>query len=365
MSGNAELESRFEWFADWAEGTSPLYARLAREVASDPPIADLAATVPEGQPPPHLLFAAVHFLLLDGADHPLRGFYPTCADDPADPEAVDPYPAFREFCLEREASIREFAATHNTQTNSVRRCAALLPAFSLVSRRAGDRPLAFVEVGTSAGLNLCWDRYRYDYGAFGAYGPAGSTVRIESAVRGDLALPFPDALPEVASRTGLDLNPLDLRDPTDLHTLRAFIWPEHAERHDLIRRAAEEQRRDPPELVAGDATETLPRVLDSIPTETPVCLFDTQVRYQMDDDTVARLDAIAEEAAGSGDPGTVAAGDGRDIYWLTGDETADDREHGLYLDLATYGSGGSSRERLAVYEQHGEWVEWLDPGSSV
>lgn len=359
MSGDADLPARFEWFADWAEGTSPLYARLAREIAADPPITDLVTTVPEGQPPPHLLFAAVHFLLLDGADHPLRVFYPTCADDPADPAVTDPYPVFREFCLEHEVEIREFAATHNTQTNSVRRCAALLPAFALVSRRAGDRPLAFVEVGASAGLNLCWDRYSYDYGAFGEYGPADSTVRIESAVRGDLAPPFPDEFPEVASRTGLDLNPLDLREPTNLHTLRAFVWPEHAERHRLIRAAAEEQRHDPPELVAGDAAETLPDVLDSIPEGTPVCLFDTQVRYQMDDEAVARLDAVAAGASEAGD----THGD-REIFWLTGDETAEDREHGLYLDLTTYDSGESSRERIAVYEQHGAWVEWLDPGSA-
>ena len=344
MSDDEELAEWFDWFADWAEGTSPLYARLAREVADDPPITDLAATVPEGQPPPHLLFAAVHFLLLDGADHPLRRYYPTCV---ADPETGDPYPAFREFCLEREAEIREFAATHNTQTNSVRRCAALLPGIVHVSRLAGGRPLALVEIGTSAGLNLCPDRYRYDYGVHGRFGPADSPITIESEIRGDLVPPFPDDMPAVASRTGLDLNPLDPGDPTDLHTLRAFIWPEHADRHRLVERAAGVVRAESPTLVEGDAIETLPEVLSSIPVETPVCLFDTQVRYQLRDDQIERLNAIVRDA-----------GADRELYWLSGSDAAEDRDQAIVLTLTTDEADERRTDRLAVYEQHGKWIEW-------
>lgn len=345
-----DLAEWFEWFADWARGTSPLYERLARRVIDDEPIRDLVARVPEGQPPPHLLFAAVHFLLLDGADHRLREHYPTCVDDPVE---GDPYPAFREFCLRHEAAIREFAASHNTQTNSVRRSAALLPAFAHVSRLVGSRPLALVEIGTSAGLNLSADRYRYEYVDHGAYGPEDSPVTIESEIRGDLVPPIPSEMPPIASRTGIDLNPLDLADPTDLHTLRAFIWPEHAERHRLIQRAATVVRDEDRTLVAGDATERLPGVLSSIPVDVPVCLFDTQVRYQMDDDQLSRLESVVRDA-----------GRDRELYWLSGDETAPDREHGIYLSLTSYAGDDPVTERLAVYEQHGKWVEWLDRASA-
>jgi hypothetical protein len=60
------------------------------------------------------------------------------------------------------------------QTNEVGRCASLLPAFGVVAARTDGRPLALVELGTSAGLNLVWDAYGYAYGAAGRAGGSGS-----------------------------------------------------------------------------------------------------------------------------------------------------------------------------------------------
>ena len=56
---------------------SQLYARLSAGVLEDPELLALAATAPAGQPPPNLLFAAVHYLLLRGASHPLARLYPS------------------------------------------------------------------------------------------------------------------------------------------------------------------------------------------------------------------------------------------------------------------------------------------------
>jgi hypothetical protein len=44
------------------------------------------------------------------------------------------------------------------QQNEVRRCTLLLPAFALAAGTVRS-PLALVEVGASAGLNLLFDRY--------------------------------------------------------------------------------------------------------------------------------------------------------------------------------------------------------------
>lgn len=337
----------FESFADWCVGTSPLYERLARGVADDSALLDLAGVVPEGRSPPHLLLAAVHSLLLAGENHPLSTYYATCTKNPTSPTVSDPRPAFRGFCLGHEAELRTLLTTRRTQTNAVRRCAALLPAFEYVSRTASDRPIALVELGPSAGLNLCWDRYGYDYGDAGQYGRTDSPVRVESTVRGDRSPPLSEELPPVTSRVGIDLHPLDVTDPDDARWLRALVWPEHGTRHELLEKAIAVARENPPELVAGDAIEMLPDVFAEIPSERPVCVFDTNVRYQLDEAGRERLRSILADI-----------GSERELHVLSGDRAAVGHEQGILLTHATF-DPDEQRSGLLVYQQHGEWVEWL------
>ena len=356
-----DLRAHFEWFADWCVGTSPLYERLARAVADDPDLLDLAAETPEGKSPAHLLLASAHFLLLAGREHELADFYPTVTDDPTEPETTDSVPAFREFCLAHADEIRDLLAVRRTQTNSVRRCAALLPAFETVSRRADREPLALVEVGPSAGLNLLWDRYGYEYSICGdaardagsaqggnsrRYGDPNSPVLVESAVR-DGNPPLPAEIPPVASRVGVDVNPLDVTDPADARWLRALVWPEHAERHRLLRSAIEVARRNPPDLREGDALDLLPEVVAEIPADHPVCVFDTQVRYQLDEAGRERFDALLADL-----------GADRELYSVSGDESSEEYDQAIDLTLTTVGREGLETERLGAYQQHGEWIAW-------
>ena len=79
---NVQLEAlaqRFVRFADQECGAyAPLYDRLARGIAGDPELLTIAAHTRSGQQAPLLLLAAVHSLLLGGADHALGAFYPQC-----------------------------------------------------------------------------------------------------------------------------------------------------------------------------------------------------------------------------------------------------------------------------------------------
>ncbi|WP_227353987.1 DUF2332 domain-containing protein [Haladaptatus salinisoli] len=332
------LSARFESFAEWCEDTSPLYERISRGVASDADLLSLAEDVPRERSPPHVLLAAVHSRLLAGADHPLADHYPSVTDDPAE---GDPFPAFRDFCLEREAELRPLLRTRRTQTNAVRRCTALFPAFSRVSREVGGEPLALVELGPSAGLNLSWNRYAYDYGDAGRYGTA--EFALDSEIRGG-SPPLPDEFPPVVSRVGVDLNPLDVRDEADVLWLRALVWPEHRDRHRLLAGAVEVARRHPPDLRRGDAVESLPAVLREIPDDVPVCVFDTQMRYQLPESAQERLSAHIEAAA-----------ERRTLHWLSGHETAAEWDNALTLRWFD----GEAYRRLAAYEQHGKWLRWL------
>ncbi|MCO8245190.1 DUF2332 domain-containing protein [Haladaptatus sp. AB643] len=333
------LAEEFEWFADWCVGTSPLYEKLARGVADDPYLLSLAEEIPPKRGTPNILFAAVHWHLLGGVSHPLADFYPSVTDDP---KTADPFPAFREFCAEHEDELLPLLRNRRTQTNAVRRCTALFPAFSHISNEVGGEPLALVELGPSGGLNLCWDRYVYDYGDAGRYG-TGECV-LDTKIRSERSPPLPDEFPRVASRIGIDLNPLDVRDETDARWLRALVWPEHEDRHRLLRGATNVARQHPPELRQGDAVEELPDVLAGIPSDVPVCVFDTQMRYQLPETAQDRLRVRIEAAA-----------EGRPLHWLSGHESADEWEGAFALNWFD----GEEYRRLLAYEQHGKWLRWV------
>ncbi|SIR21000.1 hypothetical protein SAMN05421858_1837 [Haladaptatus litoreus] len=333
------LAEQFEWFADWCVGTSPLYEEISREIADDPDLLAIAEEIPPKRGTPNILFAAIHWHLLGGANHELAEYYPTLTDDP---KSDNPFPAFREFCLVFETELLPLLRNRRTQTNAVRRCTALFPAFSHVSKEVGGDPLALVELGPSGGLNLCWHQYAYDYGDAGQFGT--SDFVLDSEIRSEKTPPISDDFPAVASRIGIDLNPLSIQDEKDVRWLRALIWPEHGDRHRLLQRAADVAQQHPPELRQGDAIEELPDVLAEIPDDVPVCVFDTQMRYQLPDSAQDRLRAHIESAAQE-----------RTIHWLSGHESTDEWDNAFTLDWFD----GEEYEPLVAYEQHGKWIRWL------
>ena len=166
-------------------GYSPIYERIARALADDDEsLALLAGTAPVGRIPV-LALAAVHDIVLSEPESPLAAIY-------AGRVGADPWPPFRELLLGRSAEVLERMATRSIQTNEVGRSAALLPALATVRAEAlaaGDeRPLALVELGPSAGLNLLLDRYAVTYrrGAdvVATVGDPDSPVRLECEAAG-------------------------------------------------------------------------------------------------------------------------------------------------------------------------------------
>jgi hypothetical protein len=346
----AALARRFEHFAaSECHGYSPLYERLARGVARDPALLALAAHAPMGQPVPNLLLGAVQFLLLAGVPHPLGRFYPSVVREWGVAPAVgDPLPAFRAFCADYSATLTRLVETRLVQTNEVRRCGCLLPAFGLVARAAGERALALVEIGTSAGLNLLWDRYGYDYGAGRRVGDPRSPVQIACAARGPLAPALPSAPPRVGWRVGLDLAPVDVRDADAARWLQALVWPEHEQRAELLQHAVAVVRAEPPLLRAGDGLDLLPGVLAEAPAEAALCVYHTWMLNQVAPTGHERLAAILGEWAGR-----------RELFHIGIEQDGD----GPYPTLSLAAGGGPART-LARCHSHGEWIEWLDRDTS-
>jgi hypothetical protein len=342
-----ELETlalRFRQFAELdSKKASPLYTQLSMSIADDPELLALAAHARPEQPVPNLLFGAVHFLLLKGTPHPLAKFYPGMTNGTV--ASGNPFPYFRAFCLEHRTKIEQIITTRLVQTNEVRRCALLLPAFTIVAKKGQNRSLSLIEIGASAGLNLLWDHYGYDYGEGQHYGDMHAPVQLTCRLRGEKRPPLPDVMPQVATRIGIDLNPIDVRDEEATLWLRALIWPEQEYRATLLQRALHEAQKHPPQLIAGDALEQLPSVIAAVPPDTALCLFHTFVLNQFSPQAREQLDTLIAQHATQRDIYVVS------ITWLVGEMPQ--------LSLATHTNQGKTEQTLAYCSGHGHILQWL------
>src|ERR1700730_11405975 len=142
---------RFKRFAKTkCLGSSPLYSLLSELIAEDRDLLSLASHCRGDQPTPTLFLGAVHFLLLNGIRDPLARFYSTLTTSALPPEEA--YPHFRAFCFNQQEDLLPLLSDHLVQTNEIRLCSYLMPAFCLISSLAQRPSLALVEVGPSAGL---------------------------------------------------------------------------------------------------------------------------------------------------------------------------------------------------------------------
>ena len=337
------LSQRFKQFAfHVSQQASPLYAQLSVAVADDPELLMLASHAGRGQPVPNLFFAAIHFLLLKGVHNFLSTFYPSISV--VTERNANPYPAFRSFCLDHHEEIRQLLATRLVQTNEIGRCACLLPAFALIASHTQGQPLSLVEIGASAGLDLFWDRYSYDYGEGRRYGAPSSTVQISCTLRGNRLPPFPVVLPEVAWRMGIDLHPLSVSDPEAKLWLRALIWPENTQRAEWLQQALHLIGQDPPSIIAGDALALLPSVLATVPQETTLCIFHSFTVNQFSQEARKQLTLLLGEWAVKRPLFRVS---------LEGFEGEDP-----LLELTTWRNEAAAKQTLAMCDSHAQWLQW-------
>jgi len=233
--------------------------------------------------------------------------------------------------------LSRWAVEQDVQTNEVQRAWGLLPAFLSV---ADARPLDLLELGPSAGLNLLWDRYRYRYST-GTWGDG----TLELA--GDDRAPPPSNLLQkrvsVERRRGIDLNPVDATTEHGARLLQAFVWADQAERLERLRRAIDVVRTDPPELMRGDYVESLPALLRDRQMGAQLVIFQTASTMYLDQSATGHLRAALHDAARE-EPL---------VFISTGRAPDDD---GFALEVERYPDGRAVR--LAVFDFHGEWLEW-------
>ncbi|HEX4082163.1 MAG TPA: DUF2332 domain-containing protein [Acidimicrobiales bacterium] len=379
--GGPSLAAQFRSFAVAVgrDGTA-VYERICRGVADDGALLDLTGLAPPTQRRPNLLLAAVHFLLLGGADDRLADHYRTVAEwrgtparRPADDR--DPFAEFSTFCRDHRDELAALLATRATQTNEVGRCAVLLPAFVTVAV-AARRPLALVDLGASAGLNLLFDRYAYRYAGSSAAAAAAARTGVRDAgVAGspvmldcdDRAGVLPDlALPAVAYRAGVDRQPVDVVDDDAARWLLACQWPEHVTRFARLRAAIDLARVAPDrgEVRTGDVVDDLAETVAGAPPDAHLCVYHSWVAAYLTTERQQALGAAIADVARSRPVSWVFAElpyevPGLPVPPAPADRTGDRPPKGATAVVLVDMDGSRSRvHRLADVHPHGRWMYW-------
>lgn len=272
---------------------------------------------------------------------------------PALAAVYPPHPTDRDA---RAAALLDAIASHDDflhdwldsppQTNEVARSSVLLGGALLLGRETG-LPLDWFEIGSSMGLNLGFDRYRYEFGT-ASWGATDSPVLVRSQWRGrnpDTATPV-----SVRNRAGCDLNPLDPASTDDRERLLAYIWADQAERLARAGAALDVAAAAPWRVEKADAAAWVTRhfTAPALPGAVRVLVHTVVWQYLPD----ATREAITASLEAAGRQATREA----PVAWLRmegdGKETASVR--------LTLWPNGTDRE-IARADFHGRSVDWLAP----
>lgn len=347
-----DLSARFRDFSRAFRTSAPLYSRLADRVSREPDILDLMNSADAVQRIPVLLFACVHYLLLNDPGQALARHFPNL-DRSASTVNVDDVAAddFARFVLRHRDDLADLLATRSTQTNEIGRCNWFLFPLAMIEEEVGD--LARVDVGSSAGLTLLFPDIEFDVRPGNRIGDQGG-LTLQCLTRGHP--PRLDHVPNVVWSRGLDTRPVDLFDEDHVRWLEACVWPEQLDRFDRLVRSVELARQRGIRVEHGDAVEdTTTFVRRANRHGHPVVTTSWVLNYLTSAqrvDFVARLDAIGSEM---------------DLSWVVAESPRETPELPVFSDsdeditvisLVRWRAGRRESVRLATAHPHGAWINW-------
>jgi hypothetical protein len=349
-----------EWldFADHVYGSqTPLNAALAHCVAADSDLLRLVNRFPAHPRQPLIVLAAVQYLVMGGAAHPIAELYKKPLAPPPLPIAGE---LLSDFCRAFEPQLREVIGRRFIQTNEPARASALGIGIALAAASIGE-PVALIDAGASGGLNLAFDRYHLDFGNAGSLGSLGSPARLRCTIRNRSRLPV-DRLPSVTRRLGIDRAPLDLRDEPSRRWLLALAWP-GTERQSTLRKVIDLVLADPPVVRRGDMVTDLEAALAEMRPDPTVVVTSWSFSY-LRPAARARFEAIL-----------AAAGRDRPVAWVCCDNvgTADrftspvppprDQPVASVMGVAVFDRDRVDTRVLAYVDAYGSWIDWIEMAS--
>jgi hypothetical protein len=358
LTGTALLAA-FEQQAAWCDASAPFTAHvlrasrqwLATDAAAQVDFSALAED-PLAAAVPLRWVGGLHLLALQG-QQPWAGLWPP-ANGAADAGPLDA--AIRLAWQTRRPLLRD-ALSRPPQTNEAQRSAALLPGLLHIAAATG-LPLALLEMGASAGLNLWCDRYRLAPATepAWAWGDASAAVTLRPAWTGPPpwraeAGGRPPSL-DVRHRAACDAYPVDLRQPAEALRLASFIWPEQTERLARLRAAqaavAGWMTQEGVQVQALPAAAFVQRELQRLrPGVTTVLMHSVVWQYIAAAEQQAIIQAMQEAAAHA----TLAA----PLAWLRFEPDGPQGGVELICQLWPYGS----ECLLARCHPHAQHITWL------
>jgi hypothetical protein len=344
----AQLADGCRWHAAGCKVLgSPLYAevfqRMAADVEAGGPSWDLLAdhaTAGLRAAYPLRVTGGAHRLALTGNAPELARHFPSTGGD------ADAHGAWTALCALMADPPPELldALTRPPQTNEVGRSASLIGGFLLVARETGQ-PVRALEIGSSAGLNLRFDRYRYEQGDEG-YGPADAGVRF----RGEWPAGVPpfDAPLQVVARRGCDVDPIDPCTDEGRLTLLSYVWPDQEERFARMAAALDIAAEVPATVDRADAADWLDQRLAEPADGTTTVVFHSIMWQYLLAEKAAEVTQVIEDAGGR------ATGDAP-LAWLR----LEPFDHMQFPEVRLTRWPGGDTRTLARGSFHLGPVEWL------
>lgn len=272
------------------------------------------------------------------------------------------------FCLEHAHEITGLVASRTCQMNEVDRCgAALLPGLAHIRSRVCAAPIELIDVGCSAGLQLLFDLYAYDFGAGQTWSDPNAVTAVNCRLAGGTLPDLEAARGAVVGRVGIDRKPPRLDDPDTRDWIIASSGHSRTRTAALLRIALRE--RVP--ILTGDAVELVPKVIAEVPTDRLPLVYDSaSLVYFPADRREAFVSQLHEIGAR------------RDLVWLSYEsfmpqsdgsvttvqgsalppDVAKDVAGGAFwvcVEMTAWIDGTAETRTLAVAHPWGLWVRWL------
>jgi hypothetical protein len=354
--------------AGWSPPDQPeswrLTAAMFTMIAGHDELLTALSALPADKLPALLASAAVAFLVRRDQPEPLARYFPS-PGAPQPPFDDGFQAAAAAFVSARLPDVIRLCESRRYQMNEVARCTQI--ALGIAAAQPPG-PVGLIDLGTGAGLGLQLDRYRYQINDMGT-GPTSAGLVLTCELRGEHQPPRPE-LPPIQRRAGIELAPVDLTDPAARAWLVACTPPE-ASALSRLTAAIEVARQHPARIVAGDAVDALPALLDDMPPGLPVVVTDAYLAVFLPPSARARLFSVLSEGSRarpvtwlSLDPLVPLGPAGRDSVQglvVPAGLIADYQKHGVFavLGLRTFGAAAENGRLLARAHPSGQWVDWL------